>query len=457
MGRLHRSTTADGTSHQQDSSSNSNDKNLRIIQQWSKKRLAETTDSSEMKLILGDIALRLNRQSEILDELQQQVLRSDATHWMLAQENGEHDYQQQQQRQQQQQQTMETIQKNLHSMKVLHRDTARTCQQFFANLPTAPLSPLLCHQVGQACKEIYARHALTIETMAETVIDIRRMLRNQERTSAERTTTVWTVKSAMAPIQSTVLRFLQVRLVTQLLCDHVVDCTLPSTRKKPHGAISVDVNVAALVTSAVLEARHLVETNFIPLADQPEAQAQECPEPPFVIVNEESTITATVVRPWLQYALVELLKNSLAITMERDRRLDAWSPYYPVLIEISETNTHVQIQLHDQGGGLHMASDGPHDNAGPHDTLFDFATRQDKWDRMDDQQTYATVSSPIRGLGVGLALSRLHLTRFGGDLTLQDRPSRTRTTTTTELEHAGVTATLRLSKNFDTIEEGLSS
>ena len=454
-----------------------------------------------MKEILGDIALRLDRQSDILQDLTQQIQRvvssdndNDSDTILM---------------------TLETIHKNIHSLQVLHRNTTQTCRHFYKHWParqdptssssssssSPSLTPLFCHQVGQACKEIYARHALTIETVAEIVIDVRGMIyileTNQSTTKHPNEPTTseqqqqGTSMSYMTSIQCIVTRFLQSRLMTQLLCDHVVDCmmmvgeslggTSGLTRPpKPHGAISVNVNVIDLVRSASIEARHLVETHFVPLADHPQAHAPESPESPDVIImtkmmvadnddddddddddqsSSSTTMTATVVRPWLQYTLVELLKNSLAITMERDRRRDKVSPYFPLVIHVSETETHVQIDLHDQGGGLRFIPRRRNDNDDDDDPddpkdgttqeqWFEFATRQDKWDRMDDQQTYAMVSSPIRGLGVGLALSRLHMRQFGGDLMLQDRPA------TTEWEH-GVTATLLLSKNLDTLEAEL--
>lgn len=380
---------------------------------------------------MGDIALRLGRQLQILDDLKQQFMFISS----------EYDFSQR--GDQQAQIILESLLKSIHNMEVLHRDTAKICQNYYMLLPAdmnlSPMTPLLSRQVGQACKDIYARHALTIETMAELVIDIRGILKRNRRDDHD-------TKRHMAAIQSIVTKFLQGRLMTQLLCDHVVDCmmmfhspTSLSRPPKPTGAISVDVNVAELIGTASAEACHLVEIHFIPVTDDRQAGASsEIPEPPEVRIGP-SPITATLVRPWLQYTLVEMLKNSLAATMERNRRPDMSSPFYPILIDVSETKTHIQIQLHDQGGGLLFNGR----NISQED-LFEFATRGSKWDRMDDQQTYAMVRSPIRGLGVGLALSRLHLLQFGGDLTVQDRPARN------ELEH-GVTVTLLLNKNDDTL------
>ena len=473
-----------------------------------------------MKEILGDIALRLDRQSDMLQDLTHQittVISSSSSSFKDSDKNDSNKPLLLTVRL-----TLETIHKNIHSLQVLHRDTAHTCHQFYEQWPrhqqdpttrtgtqssssssssSPTLTPLFCHQVGQACKEIYARHALTIETVAEIVIDVRGILgtmveKNHSTAMPHKkeNNDTWTlqqrhqgtaVRCRMASFQTIVTRFLQSRLMTQLLCDHVVDCMMMASGSgstssgwtrppKPHGAISMNVNVVDLVTSASIEARHLVETNFIPLADHPQAHAPESPEPPHILIlgtlsdddddhhhhyqpTSSAPITTTVVRPWLQYTLVELFKNSLALTMERNRRRDdESSPYYPIIVHVSETDTHVHIDLHDQGGGLWWPhpcrgddDDNDDDDDGRKEHWFEFATRRDKWDRMDDQQTYAMVSSPIRGLGVGLALSRLHMRQFGGDLMLKER------TATIEWEQ-GVTATLRLSKNLNIRELELS-
>ncbi len=416
---------------------------LETLERWSKGRLSETTQPDQMKLIIGDVASRLGRQWMLLDKLYQLTIclqqhPNNTKHAVPASMihdwwSGKDD-----RRRLRVEQALETIKKNIHSTKVLHRDTQTTCLQFHESLPESNLSPLLQRQLGQACKEIYARHALTIETLAEIVIDLRGILVDDEAKE---------LPTTMKEVQSIVTTFLQSRLMTQLLCDHVVDCMLNKERK-PNGAISVNVNVQDLVQSAVLEARHLVEGNFVTVAEEPLDQAEEPPEPPHVVVQTSPELTATLVRPWLQYALVELFKNSLAVTMERNRRDDDHSPFWPMYVEISETPDNVILQLLDQGGGLQ----GPSKK-----DWFEFANRRDKWDRLDDQQTYATVSSPIRGFGVGLALSRLHLRQFGGDLILYDRqdPLMLEMNGKTDLLQAGLTATLILSKNFDSLETSL--
>lgn len=419
-----------------------------------------------MKDILHDIALRLDRQSHMLQTIETWIQEKASSTTTNTRSSGSV--------------VLEGILKSLTSLQRLHQDTSQTCHSFVQHLPDGgdSLTPLQAQQVGQACKEIYARHSLTIESMAELVIDARTSILHQTKPRDEDN------DDDEEELQGLVLPFLQSRLVTQLLCDHVTDCML-HVHRKPHGAISVNVSVQDLVQASVTEARHLVEASLMPILDSSRnhhheeddddplvlRQAQEPPEPPQVMIeeqNEGKSIQATLVRPWLQYALVELLKNSLAITMERNlcyeekKRQDtdddedddsslSSAPYLPIHIHISEIKDSIIIRLDDQGGGfppsLANNSNDADNKSSP--KLFEFAATHHKWDRMDDQQTYAMVRSPIRGLGVGLALSRLHLRQFGGDLTLEHRPA-------TDDSFEGVTATLRLSKNFDTLEAPLS-
>ena len=59
-----------------------------------------------------------------------------------------------------------------------------------------------------------------------------------------------------------------------------------------------------------------------------------------------------------------------------------------------------------------------------------------RWDRINEQQSYAEVRQPLGSLGVGLPLSRLMLRIFGGDLIV---------TNNRDNKGGGCTALLRIS------------
>ena len=124
-------------------------------------------------------------------------------------------------------------------------------------------------------------------------------------------------------------------------------------------------------------------------------------------------------------ALVELLKNAMAVSMERMTNDENTCNLLPptIYIAIDDHHQHPQdnylsIDILDQGGGFKDPDLAKNTNI-----LFDFVRTKDKlWDRLDDQQTYAMARSPMQGLGVGLCLSRLMMQHFGGTVELSSHP-----------------------------------
>jgi hypothetical protein len=175
--------------------------------------------------------------------------------------------------------------------------------------------------------------------------------------------------------------------------------------------------------------------------------------------------------------LVELLKNSMAATIERpnpkcvgqlncgtdtkdhdDDETTITNSHCPLFVHINKVDTHVVIQIMDQGGGL--THDNNKSNGTTIQNLFHFAQRSQKWDRLDDQQTYAMVRSPMHGLGVGLFMGRLQMRQFGGDVVLEDRPASGLSQVGVVIDHtnelqwvsleAGMTATITIGKKCKT-------
>lgn len=103
-----------------------------------------------------------------------------------------------------------------------------------------------------------------------------------------------------------------------------------------------------------------------------------------------------------------------------------------ILINVSRDTDYMSVRVVDNGLGL---------NAERADKAFRFAasSTQKRWDRLDEQQSYAAVRQPLGSLGVGLSLSKLMLKCFGGDLRL----------TNNENHQSGCTAELKVSYNND--------
>ena len=119
----------------------------------------------------------------------------------------------------------------------------------------------------------------------------------------------------------------------------------------------------------------------------------------------------TLVLPWVHHTLVELIKNAFHSTLKRQH-----SDPQPVHVTISspfDDERSVCVDIRDYGIGLPSSqSQAPN--------LFDwgYSSAAKRWDRLDEQQSYAAVRSPMSSLGVGLSTSRLMMQHFGGDVTL---------------------------------------
>ncbi|KAL9180188.1 hypothetical protein ACHAXT_008158 [Thalassiosira profunda] len=114
----------------------------------------------------------------------------------------------------------------------------------------------------------------------------------------------------------------------------------------------------------------------------------------------------------------ESIPAEVHITIDKEERSDSGQE-------------HLRIQIIDQGIGLKDK-----------DKAFGFAqsTSQKRWNRLEEQQSYAAVRQPLGSLGVGLPLSRLMLRVFGGELDLSNHEK-------SSSIDSGCTATMRI--NYD--------
>jgi hypothetical protein len=175
--------------------------------------------------------------------------------------------------------------------------------------------------------------------------------------------------------------------------------------------------------------------------------------------------TAILVKPWIHHALVESLKNSMAVTVEQAGGVhqqpldeDDNPATRPLCVTLEQTeNNLLLIHIHDQGGGVcqQRRKQGKSIDV---ESLFAFAQSRRKWDWLQDQQTHPMTRSPLQGLGAGLSLSCVMMRHLGGDLQLMDRldPVSLSLHETVELEK-GVTATIAWNQNLDFVEAGLWS
>ena len=304
------------------------------------------------------------------------------------------------------------------NLQVLHHDTRQLLQHLlesksiWTNYTKAHQSTL-----AATMEQIRSRHATTMETIADLVLLLRPYASPHHQ-------------QQYVPL---VTNFLRGRLGVQILCDHYVALH----KGKVGGTVSVDCSLEPVLQEAWTEAKHLCEAHY-----------QTSPD--VLFPKTYPIATMTFIRPWLHHSLVEMLKNSMVASMEvattststadTTTHLNAHGdmttfavPPIEIIVHVGPTTTNedgafVYIDIQDHGKGF--GNDDP----------FLFASSPDKWDRLDVQQSYATVRSPLSSLGVGVPSSQWLMQHFGGNLQLTNRPQ------------GGCTATLVLPMKDDELE-----
>jgi len=328
----------------------------------------------------------------------------------------------------------------LDDISALHLDTFRLIDEITQTKADDELPVILKrfsiadqNYIASIFEQIRSRHASTVESIAEMIVGLRQSL--------------MTLKQPAPPMidEKLIHAFLEYRLGIQLLCDHYVALN----KGKKHGGISVKCNFWEVLQDAVTEARSLCDANcgispevFIMnhydhrlKGDNPfhlkDALEQECSTVNYkqcdlkindILETENRDVThVTIVRPWVHHVLVELIKNALSSSVQKHLLLDdcgsknkeALNLPPPVHIRIvDKCEDYLAILVIDRGSGLSSID---------RSKLFTFAGRQQLWDRLDDQQSYADVRAPLAGLGVGLSLSRMMMRMFGGEVMLHER------------------------------------
>ena len=390
---------------------------------WSMAKLARLQATpATARLLLEDVAQRLTHQIERFQTDVRPLLE---------------------QRQQQQQQQQHAA---LDHLEHLHQDTVRLGQRLLA-------APILFQRwnaadqstVSHAFQQIRDRHAISMERYLDLVLlgSTSSSLSPQEQNK-----TIQTQQQRCSFLLDDVIQsMLQTRCGVLLLCDHYAKLARQrhDDSPLPHGAVakiimddaahdSAPTLETVVVSQALAEARHICQVHWL--------------EAPQVLV-ETSTMSSlssvTVIRPWLHHTLVELLKNAMHATLlgkyrHQHRRDDDddddddpedISQLPPTIrVLVSQVAEFVQIDITDEGVGVPSAEDV--------DVLFRLgqssssttsssssSSKQKRWDRLQDQQSYAAVRPPMNSLGVGLPISRILMQYFGGNVQLLSLPRRT--------------------------------
>jgi len=137
-----------------------------------------------------------------------------------------------------------------------------------------------------------------------------------------------------------------------------------------------------------------------------------CPQ---VRVSGQTDLTFSFIPSYLNYILLELLKNAMRATMDRHEHAD-FVPPVEVVIADSLENEDVCIKISDEGGGIPRSVV---DKIWSYlFTTADKKVQQNFIGGMDDDRKDHSNESPLAGLGYGLPISRSYCRYFGGDLDL---------------------------------------
>ncbi|KAL3777602.1 hypothetical protein ACHAW5_007492 [Stephanodiscus triporus] len=264
--------------------------------------------------------------------------------------------------------------------------------------------------------EIMSRHGSAVETLADAVIHARGGMERREFGEQD------------FPRDKSVESFLHSRLMIQLLCDHYISLN----KGKSTGAVSLGADMAGVIDDASTEARHVCDAN---LGVAPEVHIQ-----PEESVGRHDFQPPPIIRSWLHHAIVEVTKNAMTSNVQKH---SIQSESIPPGVHISFgtkiicSSKFLRIRIKDQDIGLTNK-----------ELAFGFAqsSSQKRWDRLQEQQSYAAVRQPLGSLGVGLPLSRLMLRVFGGNLDVSNNDGEGDAS-------SGCTATLMISYDDSHIAE----
>ena len=309
-----------------------------------------------------------------------------------------------------------TAMKNLKDIETLHTGTYSLVHDLLDDgAPTLRrYSSADASLVAATFESVRSRHAMSVELMADTVIALRRA--RSLRAGIGRTPAGQFCGIHLTLIDS----FLRERLGVQLLCDHYVALD----KGKPNGGIAVDCNVYEVVDDAATEAKHVCDANCGVAPDVIISYGMErmvsLPLKLCSLVGDSlriggyDDITLTIIRPWLHHSLVEVLKNACSSSVQMADDSGDGSHPSEVHVRIVDGTDSVSIAVLDQGVGL--SEDGMK-------RAFRFAESSSlkRWDRIDEQTSYAMVRQPLGSLGVGLPLSRMMMEMFGGNVLISNR------------------------------------
>ena len=190
-----------------------------------------------------------------------------------------------------------------------------------------------------------------------------------------------------------------------LLSDHLYELLNPKCSTPATTLLTSPKQLSDLISSVVDESLFSFSVLF-PDLHNIKVEVQIEPNIKFTSSNRKYIIVNSTIR----YVLSELIKNAISATRSHLGDEEFASPVVSVFI--NPTNFDLVLSVCDSGGGL----------PSPPEELFRFGQSKTKYDRIEEQTSYAAARDPLQGVGVGLALSKITLESQGlGSLKLFNR------------------------------------
>ena len=228
---------------------------------------------------------------------------------------------------------------------------------------------------------IYERHAGVLYTMAHGAYELRENYKGAFEDDAS--------------IHSFLDSFYTSRIGIRMIIGQYLALREPVHSEDAVGLLSTAVAPARIAEDAARQARHLCERQF-----------GVAPE---VIIEGRTDLDFEYVPDHAFYILLELLKNSMRASCERNPDSP---PAVRVVIADGEANEDVALKVSDEGGGIARS-----DLRRVWSYLYTTASRDVQAQGFSGGNS-DFAGAPLAGLGYGLPISRAYARYFGGDLTL---------------------------------------
>ncbi|KAH8066191.1 pyruvate dehydrogenase [Aureococcus anophagefferens] len=249
------------------------------------------------------------------------------------------------------------------------------------------------HGMASLLETIYERHAGVLYTMAQGAFELRARVGERGAAGA--------AFEDDASIHGFLDSFYTSRIGIRMIIGQYVALRSPVDDRPDSrvvGLFNTAVNPAVIAEDAVRQATALCERQF-------------GVAPAVKIIGR--TDLDLYVPDHVFYILLELLKNSMRASCEKQLALDADEPAdIRVIVADGEDNEDVALKISDEGGGIARS-----DLRRVWSYLYTTASADVQARGFNNDGT-DFVGAPLAGLGYGLPISRAYARYFGGDLTL---------------------------------------